>query len=60
MDFNSKGWTLRLSRSAAFPAAVTDPKVLLVAMGGLVTSLLLAALTQALLQSGRHCDAISL
>ncbi len=51
VDFNGKGWTLRVSRSAAFPAAITDPKVLLVALGGVVTSLLLAALMQALIQA---------
>ena len=34
VDFNGKVWTLRVSRAAAFPAAVTDPKVLLVAWGG--------------------------
>ena len=33
VDFNGKVWTLRVSRAAAFPAAVTDPKVLLVAWG---------------------------
>jgi len=51
VDFNGKGWTLRVSRTPAFPAAVTDPKVLLVAMGGVVTSLLLAALMHALIQA---------
>jgi signal transduction histidine kinase len=51
VDFNGKVWTLRVSRAAAFPAAVTDPKVLLVAGGGMVTSLLLAALMQALSQA---------
>ncbi len=51
VDFNGKAWTLRVSRAAAFPAAVTDPKVLLVALGGVVTSLLLAALMQALSQA---------
>ncbi len=51
VDFNGKGWTLQVSRTPAFPAAVTDPKVLLVALGGVVTSLLLAALMQALSQA---------
>jgi PAS domain S-box-containing protein len=51
VDFHGRHWTLLVSRSSVFSSAITDPQVLLLTVSGLVISLLLAALTWALIGS---------
>lgn len=51
VDFHGRHWTLQVTRSGTYPPAIAAPQVLLVAVGGTVISLLLAALVWALIGS---------
>lgn len=51
VEFNGHRWILRVSDSGRAPPAIADPRVLPIAVGGSVISMLLAALVNALGQS---------
>ena len=59
VQFHGNRWTLLVWRSASFPSALCDSRVLAVAGSGLVISILLAALWWALIESRRRAVRLS-